>query len=108
IAAEAEAAVTGNTVFRVLGPAFVAGYGPYLSNVLIANNVMYDILIGVAVSVAPGAGNAQVTNNMIFDPEHAVVGMAWADMVEPDLIANAAKYPQVTIANNTVGEVQGP
>ncbi|MEO8684111.1 MAG: TIGR03808 family TAT-translocated repetitive protein [Devosia sp.] len=107
IAAEAEAAVTGNTVFRVPGPAFVAGYGPYLSNVLIANNVMYDILIGVAVSVAPGAGNAQVANNMIFDPEHAVVGMAWDDMVEPDLIANAAKYPQVTIANNTVGEVQG-
>ncbi|MDB5588255.1 MAG: family TAT-translocated repetitive protein [Devosia sp.] len=107
IAAEAEAAVTGNTVTRVPGPAFVAGYGPYLSNVLIASNVMYDILIGVAVSVAPGAGNAQIANNMIFDPEHAVVGMAWADMVEPDLIANAAKYPQLTIANNTVGEVQG-
>ena len=108
IAAEAEAAVTGNTVFRVPGPAFVAGYGPYLSNVLIADNVMYDILVGVAVSVAPGAGNAQVTNNMIFNPEHAVVGMAWADMVEPDLIANAGKYPLLTISNNTVGEVQGP
>jgi len=107
IYAEAETAITGNTIHHVPGAGIAAGYGPYLSNVLVANNVMYDILIGVAVSVAPGAGNAQVANNMIFDPEHAVVGMAWADMVEPDLIANAAKYPQVTIANNTLGEVQG-
>ena len=59
------------------------------------------------MSVARGAGNAQIANNLIFDPDHAVVGMAWADMVEPDLIANAAKYPLLTIANNTVGEVQG-
>lgn len=107
IAAEAEAAVTGNTIHKVPGPGIVAGYGPYLSNVLVANNVMYDILIGVAVSVAPGAGNAQVSGNIIFDPQRAIVGMAWSDMVESDLIANAAKYPQVTIANNTVGEVQG-
>ena len=107
IYAEAEAAITGNTIHHVPGAGIVAGYGPYLSNVLISSNVMYDILIGVGVSVAPGAGNAQIANNMIFDPEHAVVGMAWDDMVEPDLIANAAKYPQLTIANNTVGEVQG-
>jgi len=108
IYAEAETAITGNTIHRVPGAGIVAGYGRYLSNVLISNNVLYDILIGVGVSVAPGAGNAQVANNMIFDPEHAVVGMAWDDMVELDLIANAANYPLLTIANNTVGEVQGP
>ncbi|MDB5530609.1 MAG: family TAT-translocated repetitive protein [Devosia sp.] len=107
IYAEAETAVTGNTIYRVPGAGIVAGYGQYLSNVLVANNVLYDILIGIGVSVARGAGNAQIANNLIFDPDHAVVGMAWADMVEPDLIANAAKYPLLTIANNTVGEVQG-
>lgn len=102
IYAEADAAVTGNTVHHVPGPGIVAGYGPYLRNVLIANNVMYDILVGVAVSIAPGAGTAQVANNMIFGPERAIVGMAWADMVEPDLIAKAADYPQLTIANNSI------
>ncbi len=107
IYAEADSAVTGNTIDHVPGAGIVAGYGPYLSNVLVANNVMHDILVGVAVSVAEGAGNAQVSNNMIFAPQHAVVGMAWADMVEPDLIANAGNYPQLTIANNTVGKARG-
>jgi uncharacterized secreted repeat protein (TIGR03808 family) len=107
IAAEAEAAVTGNTVTRVPGPAFVAGYGPYLSNVLISGNVMQDVLVGVAVSVAPGAGSAQIANNIIIGSQHAIVGMAWSDLIEPDLPTNAATYPQLTIANNTVGKTAG-
>ena len=37
----------------------------------------------------------------------AAAGFDGVELFEPDLIANAAKYPQVTIANNTVGEVQG-
>ncbi|WP_375449598.1 TIGR03808 family TAT-translocated repetitive protein [uncultured Devosia sp.] len=104
ISAEAEAAVTGNSISKVPGPAIAAGYGPYLRNVLVANNVMHDILIGIAVSVAPGAGPAHIANNLIFAPERAIVGMAWSDMVETDLIANASNYPQLTILDNTVGE----
>ncbi|HTN61975.1 MAG TPA: TIGR03808 family TAT-translocated repetitive protein, partial [Devosia sp.] len=103
IAAEADAAVTGNTVSKVPGPAINAGYGPYLRNVLIANNMLTDILIGVAVSVAEGAGSAQISNNLIANPTHAIVGMAWTEMIDPDLIANAGNYPRLSISGNSVG-----
>jgi uncharacterized secreted repeat protein (TIGR03808 family) len=103
IAAEADAAVTGNTISKVPGPAINAGYGPYLRNVLITDNVLTDILIGVAVSVAEGAGTAQVSNNLIAGATHAVVGMAWTEMVDSDLVANAANYPQLRISGNSVG-----
>ena len=102
IAAEADAAITGNTISKVPGSAIAAGYGPYLRNVLIANNVMTDILVGVTVSLAPGAGAAHITNNLIANSQRAIVGMAWSDLIEPDLTATAGNYPQLTIAGNMV------
>ncbi|HTN61470.1 MAG TPA: TIGR03808 family TAT-translocated repetitive protein, partial [Devosia sp.] len=102
IAAEADAAVTGNTISKVPGPAINAGYGPYLRNVLVTDNVLTDILIGVAVSVAEGAGTAQVSNNLIAGATHAIVGMAWTEMVDSDLIANVKNYPQLAISGNSV------
>lgn len=102
IAAEADAAVIGNAISKVPGPAIVAGYGPYLRDVLIANNVISDSLVGVAVSVAEGAGKAQISNNVISGATHAIVGMAWTEMVDPNLIVNAVDYPRLSVSGNTV------
>lgn len=98
IAAEAEAAVTGNTVSGVPGIAFFAGYGTFLRNVLIASNVAYDVRIGIGVSVVDGAGPVHIANNMLNDPrDYAMVGMAWSDIVETDLAANVDRYSNVSI-----------
>jgi uncharacterized secreted repeat protein (TIGR03808 family) len=104
IAAQADAAVTGNTVQNVPGVAISAGYGPFLRNVMISGNVVSTANIGIAVSVVDGAGPVHIANNLISNArDHAVVGMAWRDIVEPDLITNANRFANVTVGSVTVG-----
>lgn len=98
IAAEAETAITGNTVQGVPGIAIAAGFGPYLRNVLISANVVSNSLIGIGVSVVDGAGPVYIGQNAIAADTHAVVGLAWSEIVEPDLLGNAARYSNVTVA----------
>ncbi|WP_052726250.1 TIGR03808 family TAT-translocated repetitive protein [Devosia epidermidihirudinis] len=99
IFAEADAAITGNTVQKVPGTGIGAGAGPYLRNVIIASNVISTTVIGVAVSVVDGAGKVHIADNLISDSGIAIAGMAWRDVVEPDLATNAARYPNVTVGN---------
>ena len=97
IFAEAETAITGNSVQNVPGVAIAAGYGPFLRNVLISANVVSDSTIGIGVSVVDGAGAVLIGSNMVSARDYAVVGLAWSDVVEPDLVANAGRYDNVTI-----------
>lgn len=96
IFAEADAAITGNIVDNVPGLAIGAGWGPYLRNVLVADNVVTNALIGIGVSVAEGAGAVTIGANRIDASQHAIAGLAWTDVVEPDLAAAADRYPLVT------------
>lgn len=97
IFAEAEAAITGNTVTDVPGVAIAAGYGTYLRNVLISGNVISASTIGIGVSVVDGAGSVGIGNNLIDASTHQVVGLAWSDIVEPDLLVQAQRYPNVSL-----------
>jgi uncharacterized secreted repeat protein (TIGR03808 family) len=97
IFAEAETAITGNTVQNVPGVAIAAGYGPFLRNVLISNNVVSDSTIGIGVSVVEGAGAIHIGVNAVAARDHSVVGLAWSEIVEPDLLANAGRYANVTL-----------
>jgi uncharacterized secreted repeat protein (TIGR03808 family) len=97
IFAEAETAITGNTVQNVPGVAIAAGYGSFLRNVMISGNVISASTIGIGVSVAEGAGTVLIGRNAISGADKAVVGLAWSDVVEADLIANAGRYRNVTI-----------
>jgi len=59
---------------------------------------------GLQVSVAKGAGQALIANNVFEQVAGgAVVGMEWHKTVTGDLTKDgAAQYPQLTIANNQV------
>ncbi|WP_171015774.1 TIGR03808 family TAT-translocated repetitive protein [Devosia sp. FKR38] len=98
IYAEADTAITGNTVENVPGVGIGAGYGPYLRNVAISGNVVSKSLIGIGVSVVDGAGTVTLAGNSVSEAQHDIVGLAWKDIVEPDLVANAAQYPNVRLA----------
>jgi uncharacterized secreted repeat protein (TIGR03808 family) len=100
IFAEADVAITGNVVEGVPGPGIVAGWGPYLRNVLVSSNVVRDADIGIAVSVAEGAGSAQVTGNIIDARGPALAGMAWADTVSANLADDAGRFPNVIVSGN--------
>ncbi|MBU1305976.1 MAG: TIGR03808 family TAT-translocated repetitive protein [Alphaproteobacteria bacterium] len=97
IYAEADTAISGNTVQNVPGVGIAAGYGPYLRNVAISGNVISSSIIGIGVSVVDGAGTVTVAGNAVFGAKHDVAGLAWKDIVEADLVANAATYPNVRI-----------
>ena len=97
IFAEAEAAITGNVVENVPGTAIGAGWGPYLRNVLVASNVVRMSRIGIAVSLADGAGAVTLSANLVDAEDYAVAGMLWTEVAEPDLLAVADKYPHVRV-----------
>lgn len=98
IFAEAETAITGNAVQNVPGVAIAAGFGTFLRNVLISANVVSQSDIGIGVSVVDGAGSVVIGDNAVAAREHAIVGLAWTEIVEPDLVTNAGRYPNVTLA----------
>ncbi len=100
---EADTAVSGNVVENVPGTGIVAGWGPYLRNVLVANNIVQQIEIGIAVSVAPGAGFAKISGNLISGAKRAALaGTAWRDIISSDLVGDAARFPQISLSDNSV------
>jgi uncharacterized secreted repeat protein (TIGR03808 family) len=108
IAIEAETAVTGNVIEDAATAGIRAGWGPYLRNVTVSGNVMRNTGTGIQVSVVNGAGDIAISGNVIAGTRHgAIVGMEWYKPVTGDLAKNgtkdaAARYPQLTIANNQV------
>jgi len=100
IYAEAETTVTGNTVHAVAGTGIRAGNGPFLRNVVIADNVLSAVNTGIGVSVVDKAGAVSISGNTIAAADHDIVGMEWEDVVSDDLVRDAARYPHVTLSGN--------
>ncbi|MDE2603378.1 MAG: TIGR03808 family TAT-translocated repetitive protein [Bradyrhizobium sp.] len=101
---EADSSVTGNVIENAPSFGIMAGWGKYLRDVVISGNVIRKALIGVGVSVTPGAGTALVNANMIAEtPRGAVVGLDHTRPVTPDLAAEGAqRLAQVVVGNNVV------
>jgi uncharacterized secreted repeat protein (TIGR03808 family) len=103
IYAEAETVISGNTVQNVPGTGYGAGYGPYLRNVVITGNIAQNIAIGIGVSVVDGAGAVHIADNVIAGAtRHAIAGLAWNEIVEPDLLANAGRFANVSMGENRI------
>jgi uncharacterized secreted repeat protein (TIGR03808 family) len=101
---EADCSVTGNVIENAPSFGIMAGWGKYLRDVVISGNIIRKALIGVGVSVTPGAGTALVNTNMISEtPRGAVVGLDRARPVTADLAAEGAqRFAQVVVGNNVV------
>lgn len=103
IAAEADAAVTGNIVEAVPGNGIVVGWGPYLRDVLVSDNLVRDCIVGIQVTVAPGAGHARISDNMISGSrEHAIVAAQWDEIVSTDLTVDSAEFPNIVVMGNSI------
>jgi uncharacterized secreted repeat protein (TIGR03808 family) len=104
IAVEADTAVTGNVIENAQTAGITAGWGEYLRNVTITGNMVRASAIGVAVSVANGAGTAAISGNMFSDTKRgAIIGMEYRKPVTGDLaLAGAERYPQLRITGNQV------
>src|SRR5215468_438345 len=104
VAVEADAAVTGNVVETATTAAYFLGFGKYLRDVAMTGNVARQAPIGVAVSVAPGAGPALIANNVISGATiGAIVGMNGARAVTGDLAKDGAqRFAHLSIIANSV------
>lgn len=103
IMAQADAAVTGNVVENVPGVGIAAGWGPFLRDVLIANNTVTNAKVGIGVTVADGAGKVHVTGNMIADADYrAISGFAWVDPQGSELATNPDQFANVSVEGNSV------
>jgi uncharacterized secreted repeat protein (TIGR03808 family) len=102
IAVEAEAAVTGNVVENAPLAGIALGYGRYLRDVAATGNVVRRADIGIAVSVAAGAGTALIANNVISETQSgAIIGMDRQKIVTGDLMKGGAeRYVQLTLSGN--------
>ncbi len=65
IGVEADSAVSGNVIEGVQTFGILIGWGPYLRDVSVTDNVIRNAHIGIAVSVDPAAGTALITDNLI-------------------------------------------
>ena len=104
IAIAADSVVTGNVIENTAVSGIAAGYGPYLRDVIVSDNVMRGTDIGVAVSVVPGSGSALIANNLIADAKGgAVVGLEWEKRVTGDMTKDGVgKHAHVTLSGNRV------
>ena len=102
---EADTTVTGNTVDSVPGIGILAGNGPFLRNVLIASNMIAGAETGIAVSTVREAqtGSVLVSGNLISGATTPLAGRAWDEVTSTDLAADAAKFPNLTVAGNVAG-----
>ena len=96
--------MSANVVENAPSIGIVAGWGKYLRDVVISDNVIRKAFVGVGVSVAPGAGAALVNNNLISGtPRGAVVGLDHARPITSDLSAEGAPhFAQVVVGTNVV------
>jgi len=101
---EADTSVSGNVVENAPSFGIVAGWGQYLRDVAISGNVIRKAMVGIGVSVVPGAGTVLINNNVISEtPRGAVVGLDHARPVTPDLsVEGARRFAQVVMGTNAM------
>jgi uncharacterized secreted repeat protein (TIGR03808 family) len=94
--------VTGNVVENAPMAGIALGYGRYLRDVAATGNVVRRADIGIAVSVAAGAGTALIANNVISETQSgAIIGMDRQKIVTGDLMKGGAeRYAQLTLSGN--------
>lgn len=101
---EADSVVTGNVVDSAPMIGISIGYGPYLRDVVVSNNVLRKTGVAIAVTVAQGAGTAMIVDNLIAEAKDgAVIGMEWDKRVTGDMTKDGVgKYTQLTVRGNRV------
>lgn len=103
IAVEADTTVTGNVVEGAEVAGIAIGYGPYLRDVVCANNLVRRCQYGVTVSVVPGVGTAQIVNNILSECSRGrIVGFQYDRAASGDLADEADRpFPNIVVHGNT-------
>jgi uncharacterized secreted repeat protein (TIGR03808 family) len=101
---EGEGAISGNVVERAARTGLQLGWGPSLKDVSATGNTLLRCGHGIEVSVAPDAGFATVTGNVIAEASGlAIVGKRWHEVATGDLTKiDPSPWPRIRLSGNTV------
>jgi uncharacterized secreted repeat protein (TIGR03808 family) len=104
ISAEADAVISSNVIEGAPTAGIQLGWGQYMRDLSVTSNVIKGAPVGIAVSVAPGAGQALIADNLVQGARiGAVVGMEWTRPVTGDLARDGAgRHAQLTVSGNRV------
>jgi uncharacterized secreted repeat protein (TIGR03808 family) len=102
IAVEADSVVNSNVIEGAPAFGILIGWGPYLREVSVTDNLIRDAHIGIAVSTDPSAGTALITDNMIAGAKDgAIRALSGETPVGPDLAkASAEAYRNLAVYSN--------
>lgn len=102
IAVEADTVVSDNVIENAPAYGILVGWGDYLRNVSVTDNLIRNAHIGIGVSVSPSAGTALITDNLITDTKDgAIRAMNGPTPIGPDLAHHSAKaFPNLSVYAN--------
>ncbi len=95
--------VTGNVIEdSAAAYGIMIGWGRYLRDVSVTDNLIRNAMIGIGVSIDPAAGTALITNNLITGAKDgAIRAMSGPTPTGPDLAqASAAAYRNLAVYGN--------
>src|SRR3990170_4557416 len=102
IAVEADSVVTGNVIEGTPAYGIIIGWGRYLRDVSVTDNLIRNAHIGIGVSTDPSAGTALITNNLITGAKDgAIRAMNGPTAIGSDLAqASAEAYRNLAVYAN--------
>lgn len=101
ISVEADTLVSGNLVEGAETAALAIGWGPYLRNVIVSDNILRDSPEGMRVSVVEGAGQTVIRGNIVEGADKgAILGYRWKERVGDELSDGETDYGHLSIADN--------
>jgi len=101
ISVEADTLVSGNLVEGAETAALAIGWGPYLRNVIVSDNILRDSPEGIRVSVVEGAGQTVIRGNIVEGADKgAILGYRWKERVGDELSDGETDYRHLSIADN--------
>ena len=102
ISVEADTVVSGNVIENAPGFGISVGWGSYLRDVSVTDNLIRNAHIGIGVSIDRSAGTALITDNLISGAKDgAIRAMNGPTPTGPDLArASAEAFPNLAVYSN--------
>jgi uncharacterized secreted repeat protein (TIGR03808 family) len=101
ISVEADAIVTGNVIENAPTAGIVVGWGKYMRDVAVTQNLIRDARIGIMVTSDREAGACLLAQNMISGAKDgAIRAMTHGVPVGPDLASEAPAGSRISVAGN--------
>lgn len=103
ITAEADSIVSGNVIEGAPTCGILVGWGPYMRNCMVTNNLVRDAKAGILITSDPAGGACLVSGNMISGSETgAIRAMDHGQPHGPDLALAPVANARIAINGNLV------